>query len=356
MLRRKLPLVMGSLIVLLLVWALSTILLLHDVLKDLNHASTNVVSCIAKTRLVEQAVSGLEADLYRLRGGLGASPETALGAAVLLDERVEGLLEAGMVPPDATGSARRLRELLPDLHRHLEAHAGADDPAVKDEAITLAVEVSAAMRTAIADLGRITFEHTALEHEQVVSKFRGAAIVLGIGFLVLLNASIVVVLRASIMVLKPLGELAEASRRLGREEFDHRIALDRTDEFGELAQAYNSMAGQLQANEERKVETLQHVARTLNHELNNAISTIELQLTVVDRRKGDDQALAQPLRQIHQSLGRMSDTIDALKRVRKIVLTDYLSGVKMLDLERSLAEDSPPGHPSTEATVEIDHP
>jgi len=212
------------------------------------------------------------------------------------------------------------------------------------------------MRTAIADLGRITFEHTALEHEQVVSKFRGAAIVLGIGFLVLLNASIVVVLRAAIMVLKPLSELAEASRRLGREEYDHRVAVDRTDEFGELAQAYNSLAGQLQANEERKVETLQHVARTLNHELNNAISTIELQLTVVDRRKGDDQALAQPLRQIHQSLGRMSDTIDALKRVRKIVLTDYLSGVKMLDLERSLAEDSPPGHPSAEATVEIDHP
>ncbi|MHC4773724.1 MAG: HAMP domain-containing protein [Planctomycetota bacterium] len=356
MLRRKLLLVLGSLIVLLLVSALSAILLLHDVLKDLNHASTEVVNCTARTRLLEHAFSGFEADLHRLRGRLGASPQPALTAAALLDERVEGLLEAGIVPEDATGSAGRLRQLQPDLLGHLEAYAGTDDPAVKDEAITLAVEVSAAMRTAIADLSRITYEHSALEHEQVVGKFRRAAIGLGLGFLVLLNASIVVVLRAAIMVLKPLGELAEASRRLGREEFDHRVAVGRTDEFGELAQAYNSMAEQLQANEERKVETLHHVARTLSHELNNAISTIELQLTVVDRRKGDNQALVRPLRQIHQSLGRMSDTIGALKRVQKIVLTDYLSGVKMLDLERSVAEDSPPGQPSTEVTVEIDHP
>jgi HAMP domain-containing protein len=353
MLRRKLLLVLGSLIVLLLVSALSAILLLHDVLKDLDHASTEVVTCTAETRLVEQLFSGLEGDLYRLRGRPGASPETALGAAAALDRRVEGLLETGMVPEDATGSARRLRELLPDLHRHLEAYAGAEDPAVRDEAITQAVDVSTAMRTALADLSRITYEHSALEHEQVVSKFRGAAIVLGIGFLVLLNASIVVVLRAAVMVLKPVNKLVEASRRLGREEFDHRVTVDRNDEFGELAQAYNSLAGQLQSNEERKVETLHHVARTLNHELNNAISTIELQLTVVDRRQGHDQTVARPLRQIHDTLGRMSDTIDALKRVRKIVLTDYLSGVKMLDLERSVEEDSPPGHSSTDAMAEI---
>jgi HAMP domain-containing protein len=356
MLRRKLLLVLGSLIVLLLVAAVSAILLLHDVLKDLDHASTEVVNCTVKTRLVEQALGALEADLHRLWGRLETSPQTVLGAAALLDQRVEGLLESGAVPENAADSARRVRELLPDLHRHLEAYAGADDPSVKGRSFVLAVEVATAMRTVISELSRITYEHSALEHEQVVSKLRATALVLGIGFLVLLNASIVVVLRAANMVLKPVDKLVEASRRLGREEFEHRVTVDRNDEFDELAEAYNGLAEQLQANEERKVETLQHVARTLNHELNNAISTIELQLTVVDRRKGDDQALTQPLRQIHKTLGRMSDTIDALKRVRKIVLTDYLSGVKMLDLERSVAEDSPPGQPSTEVTVEIDHP
>ena len=355
MLRRKLLLVLGSLIVLLLVSAVSAILLLHDVLKDLDHASTEVVTCTAKTHLVEQAVGAVEADLHRLRTRPESPPETVITAVASLADRVEDLLESGMLPKDAAAGTHRLDELLPELTRHLRALADAGDPAARDKAITLAVGVSAAMRAEIAEVSRITYEHSALEHEQVVRKFRRTAVVLGIGFLVLLNVSIIVVLRAAIMVLKPVNALVEASRRLGREEFDHRVTVDRTDEFGELAQAYNSLAEQLQSNEERKVETLKQVARTLNHELNNAISTIELQLTVVDRRKGDAQAVAKPLRQIHESLGRMADTIDALKRVRRIVLTEYLSGVKMLDLERSVAEDSPTGQSSAGTTVEIEH-
>jgi nitrogen fixation/metabolism regulation signal transduction histidine kinase len=355
MLRRKLLVVLGSLIVLLLVSAVSAILILHDVLMALDHATTEVVTGTARTRLVEQAVGDVEADLHRLRTRPESRPETVITDVASLNGRVEDLLESGMLPEDAAASAHRLGEMLPELDRHLRALADAGDPAAKDEAFTLAAGVSRAMRAEIAEVGRITYEHSAVEHEQVVSKFRGAAIALGVGFLVLLNASIIVVLRAAIMVLKPVNTLVEASRRLGREEFDHRVIVDRTDEFGELAQAYNGLAEQLQSNEERKVETLQQVARTLNHELNNAISTIELQLTVVDRRKGDDQAVARPLRQIHQSLGRMADTIDALKRVRKIVLTDYRSGVKMLDLERSVEEDSPTGTPATKTTVEIEH-
>ena len=38
----------------------------------------------------------------------------------------------------------------------------------------------------------------------------------------------------------------------------------------------------------------------------------------------------------------MASTVESLKHVRRIVLTDYVSGVKMLDLERSvLAEQQP---------------
>ena len=36
----------------------------------------------------------------------------------------------------------------------------------------------------------------------------------------------------------------------------------------------------------------------------------------------------------------MTHTVQALKSVRRIVLTDYLPGVKMLDLERSQASDA----------------
>jgi HAMP domain-containing protein len=355
MLRRKLLLVLGSLIVLLLVSALSAILLLHDVLRDFTYACNAAVTGAARTRLAEQSIAGVATELTRLQQEPASRPESAIEAVTTLERHIEGLVGNGMLPVEAADSSRHLREQLPQLHEHLEAYTARSDPALKDEALILALSTAVAMRADISDLNRLTYEHSAREHEQLIRKFRGAAIVLGIGFLVLLNASIIVVLRAAIMVLKPVNALVEASRRLGREEFDHRVTVDRTDEFGELAQAYNGLAEQLQSNEERKVETLHQVARTLNHELNNAISTIELQLTVVERRKGDDQVVAKPLRRIHQSLGRMADTIDALKRVRKIVLTDYLSGVKMLDLERSVAEDSPTGQSSATTTVEIEH-
>jgi hypothetical protein len=42
----------------------------------------------------------------------------------------------------------------------------------------------------------------------------------------------------------------------------------------------------------------------------------------------------------------MTHTVEALKRVRRIVLTDYVEGVKMLDLQRSVEED--PGIPALE--------
>jgi methyl-accepting chemotaxis protein len=141
------------------------------------------------------------------------------------------------------------------------------------------------------------------------------------------------------MILKPVDRLVEASRRLAREDFSVRVELEQRDEFGELARAYNSLAAQLQANEERKIETLRQVARTLNHELNNAIAIIQLQLDLAAKRSGNDGLQSDRLREIQQALSRMAGTVAALTRVRRIVLTDYLSGVKMLDLEASVADE-----------------
>jgi signal transduction histidine kinase len=135
--------------------------------------------------------------------------------------------------------------------------------------------------------------------------------------------------------------LVEASRRLGREEFDYRVRLRATDEFGELAAAYNRLAEQLQANEQRKLETLSQTAVMLNHELNNAGAIIKLQLQLLERQNVGNPAFARALVQIHESLARMTVTLERLKHVRRIVLTDYTADTKMLDLERSVAEEVP---------------
>ena len=157
----------------------------------------------------------------------------------------------------------------------------------------------------------------------------------------MVNIAVFVLLRTAMVVLKPVGQLVEGSRELAAERFDHRVSVEQGDEFGELATAYNRLAEQLQANEERKAETLRQLAVTLNHDLNNAMATIEMQLSLVGRQSGGNSNLERYCREIQSTLSRMSKTVASLKHIRRVVLTDYVDGQKMVDLERSVdaAED-----------------
>lgn len=184
--------------------------------------------------------------------------------------------------------------------------------------------------------------HVAAEQAAIVARFRWLVVLVVVVFLVVINASVLVLLRGAAMVLQPVERLTEAARQLTDDRFDYRLDLERKDEFGELAKAYNTLAGHLQSSERGKLETLEQVARTLNHDLNNAISVIELQLQLLSRKTGGGPDVEPYARQIREGLARMTSTVESLKHVRRIVLTDYVAGVKMLDLERSvLAEREP---------------
>ena len=91
----------------------------------------------------------------------------------------------------------------------------------------------------------------------------------------------------------------------------------------------------IETSELRRMEVLHQVAVAVNHELNNCVATIGLQLRLAGRRAGDCPGLAQSLCQIDQSLQRITAAVQSLRNVRRIVLTDYLPGTKMLDLRRS---------------------
>jgi len=170
---------------------------------------------------------------------------------------------------------------------------------------------------------------------QAADRFRRTAIGLAIAHLVLLNIMIVVLLRAATLVLRPVDRLVEASRRLASGDYSHRVEVRRHDEFDELAEAFNAMAENLQSDEARRLETLHQVARTLNHELNNAIAIIELQLRLVQKSPGYDRSSGVQLQRIHEALSHMNETIVSLKDVRRVVLTEYIEGVQMLDLKLS---------------------
>ena len=182
------------------------------------------------------------------------------------------------------------------------------------------------------------------EYISLVNRFQWIVLGLSIVFLIVINVSVVMLLRTAGMVLQPVERLIEGTRELAHENFSHRVSIEQNDEFGELAQAYNHMADQLQASERRKLETLGQVALTLNHELNNAMAIISLQLQLLSRHGGNGRDIEGYAKQIHESLARMASTVDSLKRVRRIVLTDYVGGEKMLDLQRSLGiEDDQAG-------------
>jgi signal transduction histidine kinase len=141
-------------------------------------------------------------------------------------------------------------------------------------------------------------------------------------------------------------KLVEAARQLGEEHFDVRVRMDSKDEFGQLADAYNHMAEQLQAGEQRRMDVLGQVALAMNHELNNVVNIIELQVMLLSKRCDESGELRGHLQQIRDSLARLTAVVNSLKNARRIVLTDYMAGMKMLDLQRSVQETDAVEHTS----------
>jgi methyl-accepting chemotaxis protein len=240
-----------------------------------------------------------------------------------------------------------IERLMPEFERYVGAMATAQDEQRASAHLEAALTAAAQLREQTLPLSRFIQDHARTEQNELINHFRTLVLGISIAFLVVINLSILGLLRVAAMITQPVDQLLEGARQLGHGRFDYRVPLRGEDEFGQLAAAYNRMAEQLQASEQRKMDTLAQVALTMNHELNNAISIIQLQLRFIDRRVGSDAAAEKSLVQIRDSLGRMASTVDALKHIRRIVLTDYVPGTKMLDLRRSVndADDEPPAGP-----------
>lgn len=196
--------------------------------------------------------------------------------------------------------------------------------------------------------------HDWMTHVELAARFKWIVLGLAVTFLIVLNASVLVLMRAAAMILNPVDRLVTASRELAAEHFDYRIELPgRRDEFSELASAYNHLAAQLQANERKRLETLGQTALTLNHELNNAMGMIQLQLKLLSKRTSPREPVTTCLVRIGEGLERMSRTVESLKHVKRIVLTDYLAGTKMLDLQRSTQDNEPSADAPSETPASI---
>ena len=315
MLRRKLLSRIGMLIGAFVTGAVIAIVLLQSVVSDVERVNN-------ESALLVDGVQNLSASIASLDAA--GDDEARARALDAVRESMDRLGAHPIVrPPDGEAAVAfaRVRERLDPV---LAGAPASIDPALQAH---------------LRDLGRIVGRHVAAEHTSLGRYFRLLVLGLTIAAIIMVNVSVIVLLRIVYMILRPVDQLAAASHELAHERFDHRVSIERDDEFGELAHVFNRMAERLEANEERKMDTLRQVAVTLNHGLNNAINGIELQLQLADREADANSPLKQRLERIHESLAGMTQAVQALAHVRRIVLTEYMPGQLMLDLQRSVEDD-----------------
>ncbi len=346
MLRRKLLLILALLTVLMLGTALSSVLMMQTVLRDMEHINAAALLGTSASRTIGEQLDQIESELDRWSADthLADPPTSAASLWALtnaLGQELDALKNSYHIDLGIQGPVPGLAHALSDLEKKI-TQATRSDPANAARLVRESRSLIRQMRLQVHDLAAFGFEYMKAEQHDLTRRFRWTAISLAIIFVVLMNVSIFVLFRAAALVIRPVDQLLDASRHLAREDYGYRVDIGKNDEFHELAQGFNHLAEQLELNEERKIETLRQVARTLSHELNNAIAIIELQLRMVSKSPGYDDTSSQQLQRIHDALRHMNQTVMSLTHVRRVVLMDYIEGVKMLDIKLSTQPDAPP--------------
>ncbi len=340
MLRRKLLIFLSAIVGLLLAVAIAAIWLLQGVLVDLDHAGREDAAVVDDATQMSVLISEIEIELREIQVGRERHLDALIDQIDALHLHTQRFgAEYGRALPEGKANFERIQKSLPVFERHIAMLATTEDAALSAEHTNQAMTASVELRKEIQTLSRMMRTHVAREQADALAWFRWLVLGLAIVFLLVINISVMMLMRMSHMILRPVDQLVDASRRMAQEDFSVRVKVAQDDEFGELARAYNHLADELQAIEQRKLETLAQTSVMLNHELNNASAIIKLQLRLIERQSGGNSALERSLRQINESLARMTAVLEALKHVRRIVLTDYGAGTKMLDLQRSVQEE-----------------
>jgi nitrogen fixation/metabolism regulation signal transduction histidine kinase len=129
-------------------------------------------------------------------------------------------------------------------------------------------------------------------------------------------------------VTRPLRLLQEMTRRVGRGEYDTAVSEDAPAEVGDLARAFNSMAGSLRDSRARLVQAerraaAEDVARRVAHEIRNPLSPIALTLEGLVRTRRDRPAefeavFEDGVRVIREEVRRMRDILDDFSRFGRL--------------------------------------
>jgi signal transduction histidine kinase len=133
--------------------------------------------------------------------------------------------------------------------------------------------------------------------------------VLIIGCVLLTSLALLAALILSRSIIKPLYMLRESAVKLSKGDFSHRIAYTWKDEIGEVAHAFNEMAGQVQS----MLEEQRAFASNTSHELRTPLTAIRLRTEALRTDDTLDEATAhQYIDEIDDEIVHLSDLVQEL--------------------------------------------
>ncbi|MBI5215245.1 MAG: HAMP domain-containing protein [Ignavibacteriae bacterium] len=123
---------------------------------------------------------------------------------------------------------------------------------------------------------------------------------------------------SSRQISSPLHRLLQATKKIGTGDFDVRIRSDRTDEFGELEQSFETMLHNLKLSQDEIIKAQRELAwkemaKQVAHEIKNPLTPMKLSIqhlrqAYVDRAGDFDKLL-------HQVSGTILEQIETLSRI-----------------------------------------
>jgi signal transduction histidine kinase len=193
-----------------------------------------------------------------------------------------------------------------------------------------------------AIVGAVYYSHT-VESGGFLSAIKGTAtFVRSVWWQLLLAgavAAIIALALARLLALgmtQPLRDMAQAARRMARGDYDQRVQVRSRDEVGQLAEAFNRMAGEMEGLERLRRDLVANVS----HELKTPISSLRAHLeNLLDGVEEPNPALLSVMLQQSERLSRLIDQLLDLSRLESGDVPLDLEPVKLAPLvERVLTE------------------
>ncbi|HXK11228.1 MAG TPA: HAMP domain-containing sensor histidine kinase [Vicinamibacteria bacterium] len=170
--------------------------------------------------------------------------------------------------------------------------------------------------------------------ERTASSWRGhRASLLSLGaiaFVVTLGLGLLTAVLLSRSLARPLTEMSRAAAEIAAGHLDHPITVDRTDEVGDLARAFDRMAADLRAHEEAlraeradlaaKNAELERFNYTVSHDLKSPLVTVRgfAELAGTDLDAGHVDRVRQDLRRVVSAADRMHRLLDDLLELSRV--------------------------------------